>query len=57
MPHHYLNSGLDEPPHNGVHKRVSSLLKLNDDVNTDNLHFSLPMCLGLFSDMHQSISG
>ncbi|KAJ4701539.1 hypothetical protein OWV82_024770 [Melia azedarach] len=30
MPHHYLNSGIDES-HNGVHKRVSSLLKLNDD--------------------------
>lgn len=31
MPHHYLNSGIDEPSKNGVHKRVSSLLKLNDD--------------------------
>ncbi|XP_044474605.1 uncharacterized protein LOC123202666 isoform X3 [Mangifera indica] len=31
MPHHYLNSGFDEPPYNGVHRKVSSLLKLNDD--------------------------
>ncbi|KAL5844605.1 hypothetical protein ACOSQ4_010563 [Xanthoceras sorbifolium] len=30
MPHHYLNSGTDEPS-NGVQKRVSSLWKLNDD--------------------------
>ncbi|KAK1555527.1 hypothetical protein Q3G72_027680 [Acer saccharum] len=30
MPHHYLNSGSDETS-NGVHKRVSSLWKLNDD--------------------------
>lgn len=45
MPHHYLNSGFDEPPYNGVHRKVSSLLKLNDDVNTDTLHFSLPTCL------------
>ncbi|XP_059453326.1 uncharacterized protein LOC132183879 [Corylus avellana] len=31
MPHHYINSGGDETPHHGVHKRVSSLWKLTDD--------------------------
>jgi hypothetical protein len=33
MPHHYINSGGDETPHHGVHKRVSSLWKLADDVS------------------------
>ncbi|XP_010544041.1 PREDICTED: protein FAM135B isoform X2 [Tarenaya hassleriana] len=30
MPHHFINSGMDDSSHNGVHKRVSSLLKSND---------------------------
>lgn len=33
MPHHYINSGLDESSHHGVHKRVSSMWKLTDDVS------------------------
>lgn len=40
MPHHYLNSWQDESSNNGVHRRVSSLLKLGDDVNS--FHFFLP---------------
>ncbi|KAG6627785.1 protein FAM135B-like isoform X1 [Carya illinoinensis] len=31
MPHHYINGGLDESSHHGVHKRVSTMLKLTDD--------------------------
>ncbi|CAI8605692.1 unnamed protein product [Vicia faba] len=31
MPHHYINSGNDESSYRGVHKRVSSLLKLSDE--------------------------
>ncbi|KAG2667889.1 hypothetical protein I3760_15G135200 [Carya illinoinensis] len=31
MPHHYINGGLDEASHHGVHKRVSTMLKLTDD--------------------------
>jgi hypothetical protein len=34
MPHHYINSGGDESSPHGVHKRVSSLWKLTDDVST-----------------------
>lgn len=33
MPHHYINSGLDEPSRHGAHKRVSSLWKITDDVS------------------------
>ncbi|PON68315.1 Protein FAM [Parasponia andersonii] len=31
MPHHFLNSGIDDSSHHGVHKRVSSIWKLTDD--------------------------
>ncbi|XP_044511003.1 protein FAM135B-like isoform X2 [Mangifera indica] len=41
MPYHYLNSGLEEPPHNGVHERVSSLLKLNDPAQLAAMHAEL----------------
>ena len=39
MPHHYINSGSEEPPNlairrSAVHKRVSSLWKLSDDVSS-----------------------
>lgn len=30
MPHHYINSGADESSHRGMHRRVSSLWKIND---------------------------
>ncbi|XP_010548759.1 PREDICTED: protein FAM135B-like isoform X2 [Tarenaya hassleriana] len=30
MPHHFINSGMDESSQHGVHKRVPSLLKSND---------------------------
>ena len=33
MPHHFLHSGTDESSHHGVHKRVSSMWKLCDDVS------------------------
>lgn len=38
MPHHYINSGMEEPSslairRSNVHKRVSSLWKLADDVS------------------------
>ncbi|PON68452.1 Protein FAM [Trema orientale] len=31
MPHHFLNSGIDDSSHHGVHRRVSSIWKLTDD--------------------------
>jgi hypothetical protein len=34
MPHHYINSENDEFSYRGVHKRVSSLLKLSDEVSS-----------------------
>lgn len=33
MPHHYINSGIDEPSHRGVHRRISSSQKIPDDVS------------------------
>lgn len=33
MPHHYINSRNDES-YRGVHRRVSSLLKSSDEVNS-----------------------
>lgn len=33
MPHHYINSGGDESSRRGMHKRVSSLWKLPDEVS------------------------
>lgn len=32
MPHHYISSGNDDSPHHSVQKRVSTLLKMSDDV-------------------------
>jgi len=34
MPHHYINSRNDESSYRGVHRRVSSLLKSSDEVNS-----------------------
>jgi hypothetical protein len=34
MPHHYINSENDEFSYRGVHRRVSSLLKLSDEVSS-----------------------
>lgn len=39
MPLQYIHSGADEPTHHGVHRRVSSLWKLADDVLNQNLIF------------------
>lgn len=33
MPHHFLNSGTDDSSQHSVHKRVSSIWKLADDVS------------------------
>lgn len=39
MPHHFLHSGSDDSTsHHGVHKRVSNIWKLNDDVSNAVFH-------------------
>ncbi|KAJ7965893.1 hypothetical protein O6P43_015451 [Quillaja saponaria] len=41
MPHHYINSGGDNSSHNGVHRRVSSLLKLGDPAQAAEMRAEL----------------
>ncbi|XP_061370160.1 uncharacterized protein LOC133312893 isoform X2 [Gastrolobium bilobum] len=44
MPHHYINSGSDESSNRGVHRRVSSLWKLSDE---------LPQTLATRAELHR----
>ncbi|XP_021888783.1 uncharacterized protein LOC110807829 [Carica papaya] len=41
MPHHYINSGADESSHRGMHRRVSSLWKINDPAQAATMRAEL----------------
>lgn len=53
MPHHFLNSSADDSSHHGVHKRVSNMLKLTDDVSIHKRegiqHFHITILLKVYS--------